>query len=166
MMNFNMTMVIQIINFLVLLFILKKFAYKPLLEMMEARRNKIKSDLDSAEQSKASAEAMRVEYEKQLAQIKQDAQAILDKASKTANEMRDEILVQARSEQERMLALAREQIAREQQKAIEELRDQVASISLMVAQRVVAQSMDSEKDRAIIEDVLAKLDSKQGDLPC
>lgn len=166
MMNFNMTMVIQIINFFVLLFVLKKFAYKPLLEMMEARRNKIITDLDNAEKAKKAAEELRFEYEKQLSQIKQDAQAMLDKANKTANDMRDEILAQARAEQERLLSVARDQIAREQQRAIEELRDQVANISLLVAQQVVLQKLDEEKDRLIVDDVLSKMENKQGGLIC
>ena len=166
MMNFNMTMVIQIINFFVLLFVLKKFAYKPLLEMMEARRNKIITDLDNAEKAKKAAEELRFEYEKQLSQIKQDAQAMLDKANKTANDMRDEILAQARAEQERLLSVARDQIAREQQRAIEELRDLVANISLLVAQQVVLQKLDEEKDRLIVDDVLSKMENKQGGLIC
>ena len=166
MMNFNMTMVIQIINFFVLLFVLKKFAYKPLLEMMEARRNKIITDLDNAEKAKIAAEELRFEYEKQLSQIKQDAQAMLDKANKTANDMREEILAQARAEQERLLTTARDQIVREQQRAIEELRDQVASISLLVAQQVVMQKLDEEKDRLIVDDVLSKMENKQGGLIC
>ena len=166
MMNFNMTMVIQIINFFVLLFVLKKFAYKPLLAMMEARRNKIITDLDNAEKAKIAAEELRFEYEKQLSQIKQDAQAMLDKANKTANDMRDEILAQARAEQERLLSVARDQIAREQQRAIEELRDQVANISLLVAQQVVLQKLDEEKDRLIVDDVLSKMENKQGGLIC
>lgn len=166
MMNFNMTMVIQIINFFVLLFVLKKFAYKPLLEMMEARRNKIITDLDNAEKAKKAAEELRFEYEKQLSQIKQDAQAMLDKANKTANDMRDEILAQARAEQERLLSVARDQIVREQQRAIEELRDQVANISLLVAQQVVLQKLDEEKDRLIVDDVLSKMENKQGGLIC
>lgn len=166
MFNFNMTMVIQILNFFILLFVLKKFAYKPLLEMMEARRNKILTDLDNAEKSKEAAQKLRVEYEEQLAKVKQEAQVILDRANKIANETRDEIINQARAEQERLLAVAREQIAREQQKAISELRDQVADLSMLVAQQVVGQSMNTEKDKLIIDEVLSKIDSKQGGMPC
>ena len=134
--------------------------------MMEARRNKIITDLDTAEKAKKAAEELRFEYEKQLSQIKQDAQAMLDKANKTANDMRDEILAQARAEQERLLSVARDQIAREQQRAIEELRDQVANISLLVAQQVVLQKLDEEKDRLIVDDVLSKMENKQGGLIC
>ena len=166
MFNFNMTLVAQLLNFFVLLFILKKFAYKPLLSMMEARRNKIVSDLENAEKSRLAAEQLRTDYEKQLAQIKVEAQAILDRANRVAHETREEILAQARAEQERLLTAARDQIAREQQKALADVRNEVANLSILVATQIVGASMDSSKDKAIIENVLSKLDDKQGGMQC
>lgn len=166
MFNFNMTLVAQILNFFILLFILKKFAYKPLLEMMEARRNKIVSDLENAEKNRLAAEQLRADYEKQLAQIKSEAQVILDRANRVAQETREEILTQARAEQERLLTAARDQIAREQQKAIADVRNEVANLSVLVATQIIGASMDSAKDKAIIADVLSKLDNKQGGMQC
>ena len=166
MFNFNMTLVAQILNFLILLFILKKFAYKPLLAMMESRRNKVISDLENAEKSRLAAEQLRADYEKQLAQVRVEAQVILDRANKIATETREEILTQARAEQERLLTAARDQIAREQQKALAEVRSEVANLSILVATQILGASMDSNKDKAIIENVLSKLDNKQGGMQC
>lgn len=166
MFNFNMTLVAQILNFFILLFILKKFAYKPLLELMESRRNKIVSDLENAEKNRLAAEQLRADYEKQLAQIKSEAQVILDRANRVAHETREEILTQARAEQERLLTAAREQIAREQQKALADVRNEVANLSVLVATQIIGSSMDSNKDKAIINDVLSKLDNNQGGMQC
>ena len=166
MFNPNMTLIAQVLNFFILLFILKKFAYKPLLDLMEARRQRVVSDLENAEKNRVASEELKAEYEKQLAEVKHEAQVIMDKANKLANETREEIIAQARAEQERLIEAARDQIAREQQKAMMELRNEVASLSMLVATQIVGKSMDEQKDKQIIADVLSKLDDKQGGLPC
>ena len=156
MFDLNMTLIAQVLNFFVLLVILKKFAYKPLLDLMEARRQRVISDLENAEKNKIASEELKATYEKQLAEVKHEAQVILDKANKLATETREEIITQARAEQERLIAAARDQIAREQQKAL----------SMLVATQIVGKSIDEQKDKQIIADVLSKLDDKQGGLPC
>ena len=161
-----MTLIAQVLNFFVLLVILKKFAYKPLLNLMEARRQRVISDLENAEKNRLDSEKIKADYEKQLAEVKHEAQVIFDKANKLANETREEIITQARAEQERLIAAAREQITREQQKAMMELRNEVASLSMLVATQIVGKSIDEQKDKQIIADVLSKLDDKQGGLPC
>ena len=166
MFDLNMTLIAQVLNFFILLFILKKFAYKPLLDLMEARRQRVVSDLENAEKNRVASEELKAEYEKQLAEVKHEAQVIMDKANKLATETREEIIAQARAEQERLIAAARDQIAREQQKAMMELRNEVASLSMLVATQIVGKSMDEQKDKQIIADVLSKLDDKQGGLPC
>lgn len=166
MFNPNMTLIAQVLNFFILLFILKKFAYKPLLDLMEARRQRVVSDIENAEKNRVASEELKAEYEKQLAEVKHEAQVIMDKANKLANETREEIIAQARAEQERLIEAARDQIAREQQKAMMELRNEVASLSMLVATQIVGKSMDEQKDKQIIADVLSKLDDKQGGLPC
>lgn len=166
MFDLNMTLIAQVLNFFILLFILKKFAYKPLLDLMEARRQRVVSDLENAEKNRVASEELKAEYEKQLAEVKHEAQVIMDKANKLANETREEIIAQARAEQERLIEAARDQIAREQQKAMMELRNEVASLSMLVATQIVGKSMDEQKDKQIIADVLSKLDDKQGGLPC
>ena len=166
MFDLNMTLIAQVLNFFVLLVILKKFAYKPLLDLMEARRQRVISDLENAEKNKIASEELKATYEKQLAEVKHEAQVIMDKANKLANETREEIIAQARAEQERLIEAARDQIAREQQKAMMELRNEVASLSMLVATQIVGKSMDEQKDKQIIADVLSKLDDKQGGLPC
>ncbi len=166
MFDINMTLIAQVLNFFVLLVILKKFAYKPLLNLMEARRQRVISDLENAEKNRLDSEKIKADYEKQLAEVKHEAQVIFDKANKLANETREEIITQARAEQERLIAAAREQITREQQKAMMELRNEVASLSMLVATQIVGKSIDEQKDKQIIADVLSKLDDKQGGLPC
>ena len=77
MVNFNATLIAQILNFLVLVFVLAKFAYKPVCNIMEERKNKIASDLEAAEKAKTDAEAVKAEYAAKLAEAKQKLKLLL-----------------------------------------------------------------------------------------
>ncbi|WP_405379186.1 F0F1 ATP synthase subunit B, partial [Phascolarctobacterium sp.] len=125
MVNINATLIAQILNFLVLVFVLAKFAYKPLLGMMEERKNKIASDLETAEQAKKDAEAVKAEYAAKLADARQEAQAIIDNARKTAQAAHDKIMADTKVEQEQYVNAQKEIIATEKKKAMDEVRAQV-----------------------------------------
>lgn len=85
MVSINGTLLFQFINFFVLVAILAKFAYKPLLKVLEDRRNKIASDLDNAAKARETAEKMKADYEAQIRDARAEAQAIVDKAVKQAD---------------------------------------------------------------------------------
>ncbi|MCQ2359589.1 MAG: F0F1 ATP synthase subunit B, partial [Phascolarctobacterium sp.] len=125
MVNINATLIAQILNFLFLVFILAKFAFKPLCAMMDARKEKIAGDIEAAEQAKADAEAVKAEYAAKLADARQEAQAIIDNARKTAAAAHDKIMADTKAEQEQAIAAAKETIAMEQKKAMEQVRAQV-----------------------------------------
>mgnify|MGYP003498727405 FL=1 len=95
MVNINATLIAQILNFLFLVFILAKFVYKPLLNVMEARKNKIASDLEAADTAKVEAEAVKAEYAAKLADARQEAQAIIENARKNAQAAHDKIMAEA-----------------------------------------------------------------------
>lgn len=154
------------INFLLLLFILKKVAYKPLLTMMEERRNRIKNDLAKAEADKLAASNMKAEYEKQLSEVRAEAQSILATANKMATETKDEILTQARAEQERLITSARDQIKREQQKAMADIRKDIAGLVMLATTQIIGKNMTDKIDNSVIENVLNSVDDTNGGLPC
>lgn len=82
----------QIVNFLILLFILNKLLYKPMLQMLDDRKKSIEDAINSAETAKAEAEALRKEYETRLAEAKKEAQDIIAKATKLGEEMKKKLL--------------------------------------------------------------------------
>ena len=88
MFNFNMTLVAQIVNFIILLLLLTKLAYKPLLKAMAERRARIANDLEAAEKERQAAEQLRQEYQQQMQEARAQAQAIIDKSVKTAEAMK------------------------------------------------------------------------------
>lgn len=167
MVDLNATLIAQIINFLILLAILAKFAYKPIVAALEERQARIKANIESAEQEKAAAEQLRKEYQAQLSQARTQAQDIVEKAMKVAQQNKDEILEEARSEHARMLNEARVEIQREREHALAQLRSEVVALSVVAATKIVDRNMDNEINRQLVEDFIAKLDDcNVGDLSC
>lgn len=150
MVSLNFTILAQIVNFLILLFVLAKFAYKPLLKAMEDRRSKIIKDLDTAEQTRQDAAALKKQYEEQLAAARKEAAGIVDKANKIAQSLHDEMMDEARKEKETMLAAAQEHIEQEKQKALLEIRTEVIELSTQIAGKVLKQKLDSAADQQMV----------------
>ncbi|NCU38409.1 ATP synthase F0 subunit B [Candidatus Saccharibacteria bacterium] len=153
MVDINATLIAQILNFLVLLVILAKFAYKPLLQAMDDRRNRIINDLDSAEQTRLDAEALKEQYAEQLAGARQEATEIVNKANQIAQNLHDELVEQARVEQEAMMANAKERIEQDKQQALLDIRSEVIKLSTLIAGKIVNQKLNSEKDQKMVADI-------------
>jgi len=127
--DFDATLIAQIVNFLILLFILAKFAYKPLMNVLDARREKVAGDLKSAEETRAEAESLKAQYTKQLAEARAEATAIVDKANKNGQKIHDDFVAQAQAEKEQLITSARESIESEKQQALSDVRDQVIGLA-------------------------------------
>ncbi len=153
MVDVNATLIAQILNFLVLLAILAKFAYKPLLKAMDDRRNRIINDLDSAEQTRLDAEALKEQYAEQLAGARQEATEIVNKANQIAQNLHDELVEQARVEQEALMANAKERIEQEKQQALLDIRAEVIKLSTLIAGKIVNQKLNSDKDQKLVADI-------------
>ena len=154
MVNINATLIAQILNFLVLVFVLAKFVYKPVLGIMEERKNKIASDLETAEMAKNDAEAVKAEYAAKLADARQEAQAIIENARKTAQAAHDKIMADTKVEQEQYVAAQKEIIATEKKKAMDEVRAQVISLSMIAAGKIVEQKLNSEEDKKMASKIV------------
>lgn len=150
MVNINATLIAQILNFIVLLVVLTKFCYKPILKVMDNRRNRIIKDLDSAEQTRVEAEDLKKQYAKQLADARKEATAIVDKANSVGQKLHDDFVAQAQAEKEQMLKAAAEHIAQEKQQAMLDIRAQVISLATEIAGKIVDQKLNSPEDQALI----------------
>ena len=153
MVDVNATLIAQILNFLVLLAILAKFAYKPLLKAMDDRRNRIINDLDSAEQTRLDAEALKEQYAEQLAGARQEATEIVNKANQIAQNLHDELVEQARVEQEALMATSKERIEQEKQQALLDIRSEVIKLSTLIAGKIVNQKLNSANDQKLVTDI-------------
>lgn len=167
MVDLNATFFAQIINFLILVAILAKLAWKPLTRAIEDRKAKIENDLAGAEREKTAAEQLRAEYQQQLADARTQAQVILEKATKLAEQTKDQILEEARAENARLLKAAQEQIAIERDRALAEMRSEVVFLSVAAASKIIGQNLDAGANAKIVADFIDKLDvEKTGGLKC
>jgi len=163
----NGTLLAQIVNFLILVAILAKFAYKPLMQGLEDRQQKIADSIDSAERERREAEQLKLEYKQQLVEVRAQAQAIVEKAEKLAEENKEEILKAARAESARILKSVQEEVARERELALAQLKGEVVALSMAAATKIMKEKMDTEANAAIVADFIDKLDDKKiGGLPC
>ena len=154
------TILSQMLNFFILVWILHRFAYKPLVGMMNARKEQIANDLASAEQSRLEAEQIKADYAAQIAKARQEAQEIVEKAHHQAKLSTAEEVAAARSQIENEKERARQDIVIERDRAMNSLRNEVVSLSVAMAGKVVAKDMNSETNTKLIEDAIRQLDSK------
>lgn len=140
----------QILNFLILLFILAKFAYKPLMKVLDERRARVANDLETAEKTRVEAEALKEQYSKQLAEARTEATAIIDKANKAGQKVHDDYVAQAQAEKDQMMAAAKQNIANEKDQAMTDVRAQVIALATEIAGKVVDQKLNSAADQELV----------------
>ncbi|MDH4222793.1 MAG: F0F1 ATP synthase subunit B [candidate division Zixibacteria bacterium] len=148
----------QIIGFLIVLIILKRFAWKPLLSILEERRAKIKSEFDKLGEDKKSLKELTAEYEDKLKDIEGLARQKILEAAKEGQEMANQIKENARKEGLEIMNRSKEEIQREVEKAKVQLKNDMVNLSLLAAQKIIQLKLDQEKDRKLIRDFIEELE--------
>lgn len=143
-----------LVIFAILLFLLAKFAWKPILSAVKEREDSINEALDAAKEAKKEVANLKVDNEKLLAQARQERDAIL----KEARRIKDQIITQAKDEAQaegaKIIAAAKQAIDAERKQAVIDLRSQVAELSAGIAQKVVSQELSSANKQ---EELIAQL---------
>lgn len=152
----------QIINFLLLLWLVNRFLFKPLLGRLDERKEKIERGLEDAEAAARDRELARAEREAAVSEARREAQAMIARASKIAEDSRTEILAEARAEAEKVTARAREEINAEKEKAMAELRGTVANLALDAAGKLVRAEMSGATQKRLVDDFLKEVKPKAG----
>lgn len=148
------TLIFQIIIFLVLLALVRKFALGPALGVMEKRRQHIEAEISGAEQSRQEAEKLLAEQRRLLDEARQESKAILDRAAKQASDEATRIVAEAKTSAERLKADASADLAREVEKAKAELRDQMAGLSVMLASKIIEKELDEAAQKSTVDQFL------------
>lgn len=142
------------LSFAILLFVLWKFALPPIRKTMEARSERIRSDLAQAEAARAEAEAVLNRYQQQVANAQGEAQRIIEEARQTAAALRADLQRRAEEEIGDMRRRAQGEVEAAKQQAIADLRAEVATLALSAAERVVERSLDRETQLQLIENYI------------
>ncbi|RLC78424.1 MAG: ATP synthase F0 subunit B [Chloroflexi bacterium] len=153
------SLALQVVNFLLLLFILYKFLYNPILNTLKARQERIQKGLEEAEKAQQKVAEAQAEAERILEEAKQRSQEILAQVTQQGEKMREEILAQAREEARRMIEKAREEIKRERELALAEVRRQAIDLAVLTARKIVGQALDEQAHHRLISEFLSQLDN-------
>jgi F-type H+-transporting ATPase subunit b len=146
----------QVVNFLLLLYLLNRFLFKRVLGLVDERRSRIEKGLEDAEAAARDRELARAEREAAVAEARKEAANVIANANKIATDTRDEILTQARADAEKVLERARQEITAEKEKAMAELRAQVADLALEAAGKLVRSDMNATTQRRLVEEFLSE----------
>jgi F-type H+-transporting ATPase subunit b len=147
----------QIVNFLLVLYLLNRFLFKRVLALIDERSARIAKGLEEADAAARDRELARAEREAAVDEARKEAQAMVARATKIAEDSRLEIVATARAEAEKVSARARDEIVAEKEKAIAELRAQVADLALQAAGKLVSAKMNAATQRRLVEEFLTEL---------
>ncbi len=148
------TLLAQIVNFVILLVLLYFAAYKPIIRMLDQRAAKIKESMEQAEAIRQQAAQTEAEIKTRLETARKEGQAIITQATQIGERLKEEARKEARKEAEALITKARIEIQRERDEAINELRREFVDIAITAAEKVIKETLDKEKHRRLIEEVL------------
>ena len=143
-----------VVNFLLLLVLLGVFLYKPVLKTLDERQARIKESLDQAEEVKQQTAEAEEKIKAQLDSARKEGQKIVAQSEQIAERLKTEAIDEARHEAESLIAKAQTEIQRQRDKDLDELRKQFADIAILAAEKVINETLDKEKHRKVISDVL------------
>jgi|SRR4051794_2539177 len=154
--------IIHVINFAVLLFILWKFLFPPVLKMLDERQARIRESMERAEELKVEAARAAETVKAQLDDARRQGQEILNQATQIADRIKSERQQQAQAEYEATIKRAQEDAARERDRAFAELRTQVADLAVLAASRIIERNLDAATQRKLVDEFLAEAGSGDG----
>ncbi|MDX8361072.1 F0F1 ATP synthase subunit B [Bacillus sp. SCS-151] len=147
----------QLIIFLILLLLLKKFAWGPLMGIMKQREEHIANEITTAEQSSKEAQGLLEEQRQLLKDARKEAQELIEGAKKIGEEQKNDIVNAARIEAERVKDSATQAIEQEKEQAIAALREQVASLSVLIASKVIEKELNEQDQEKLINDYIQEV---------
>ena len=146
-----------IITFLILLGLLSKFAWKPLLHALEKRENEIAKSLEDAEKARKELDRLTSEGNEIIAKARSEAQAIVGEGKKAADQLKESTLLKAKETAAANLDDAKEQIKMEKEKAIGEIKGEVVGLSLSIAEKLVKKNLNEEDNKSLINESLKNI---------
>ena len=151
-------MIWTLVTFVVVLIVLKKYAFTPIQQMIDQRRVAITADLDAAEKARGEAQAALAEYREQLAEARKEAARIVEDARRIGEERRVADVAALEAETVRLKEQAKAEIAAETRQALADLKQHVAELTMVATEKVVRARLDASEQKRLIEDALADVD--------
>jgi F-type H+-transporting ATPase subunit b len=160
--DINGTVIVELIAFLVMMAILARYVYPEIVRLAEARQRLIAEQLADAEKSRADAEARLKDAEAKLNDARKTAQTMIEGATKSAEQLRQELKQKAEEESKRLLESARKEIESEREQAIQSVRNEVANLVVSATEKVIGETLDDDKHRQLIEKAIQEVAGGDG----
>jgi F-type H+-transporting ATPase subunit b len=150
-------MVWTVITFVVLVIVLSKYAWKPLLKSLQDREDMIRQALDQAEKARTEAAELLKQNERNLAKAEEEYQKIIREGKSFAEKLKDEVVARAHQQAQREIQHAKEEIQRDVDAAKQQLRSEVADLAVLAAGKILDETLDAQKHKKIVDGFLDQL---------
>lgn len=151
---------LTVCNFLLLVYLLKKFAWNRIIGALESREQQIAQDKLQAQQAREAAEKIKSELDEKLAQIADEAAKKMAEAVKMGETQKEQLLAAAKEQSERLAEQAKAQIEAEKNKVLSDVRGEIARVSVLAASKVIEQQLNEDAAKAVVDRVLAEVKAK------
>ena len=148
------SLAIYLVNFLLVLLLLYLFAYKPILRLMDQRAERIRESLEAADTARQEAASSQEAIQEQITEARREGQRIMDQAREASERFRTDEMDKARQEAEAFVERAKQDIARERDTALQEVRASFGDLAITAAERVIRSSLDRQAHEGLINQVL------------
>ncbi len=150
-----------VITFLVLVIIMWRAAWKPLVDALDVRAEKIRSDIESAEYNRLEYERLLAEHQQVMEAAKDEAQKIIAGGKSDAEKLKDEIVQKANAEARELFERTKREIYLAKDKALDELKSELVKLSTEIASKIIAKNLDPEDQKTIAEEAIKKIQTLQ-----
>jgi F-type H+-transporting ATPase subunit b len=150
-----------LVTFLILLVLLAKFAFKPIAQALDRRGETIRKSIEEAQMQRADAKKLMEDYQKQLAEARNEANKIIEEARGLGENVRKEVVEKANAEASALLQRSQEELQRQKEKGVQELKDTVASLSVQIASKVIGKEVNEATHHQLIENLIKDLSKIQ-----
>jgi F-type H+-transporting ATPase subunit b len=151
-------MIWTLIAFGITLLLLRRLAFPRIQEALDKRRRAIEESIDAADRTRREADQLLEEYRERLREAREQAEDIVQRARKASDALADESKAQARKTREEMLEDARRDIEQETQRALNEIRKEVANLTVLATEKVARKSLDEDDQRRLVDEALEEFD--------
>jgi len=153
-------LVFVLLSFVVLLVLVGKFAWKPVVKIMQDRADKIANDLDSAEEAKTEAEKLAAKRTEELQATQAQATTIINNAKDTADQRGEDIIAEAKQNADSLKVKASAEIDQERVEAMASVKNEVAELSVSIAQKIIQKELKLDDQKALIDAYIGELEAK------
>ena len=150
-----------IVTFLVLLTLLAKFAWNPLLQALETRQNSIRKSLDDAQQAKVDLERLAAESGQIIQRARVEAEAVISQSRTDGDRLREDLRAKARTEADHIVKNAERQIQLETSRALEQIRREAVDLSVMIASKIIQRNISREDNERLIDEALKQVETRR-----